>query len=411
MTPAPPKPWERSTGASATVTPSLPAKPAEMTSSISSLATSTDTLPATSNALGMSFKVAKASTSYSSPYQSRLGLGYGSSLGYSPYSRLGGYGSYGSYGGYGGGYGSFAQMLESTFMATHYGPNQPGAPPSLTQQFENSTSATFAMLHSIVSAFGGFAQMLESTFMATHSSFFAMIGVAEQFGMVKEYLGQILSIFAFWRWFKTLRGNGGEEWSMKEFKAWEEGKAVPALGSAAKEATKDRPKVSKKPLFFFLVTVIGLPYLMSKLIRLITASQEAEARRRAALGLPPQAIMGPDGQPLLIHPTQNTALAPQSAATIDPSKLTFVRATHAYTPASEEEGKQELAFSEGDVIAVLTPAEERTIPGWWRGRTREGRVGWFPSTHAVEVAPNKAREKEGVEDAKVAVRGLEKKTV
>lgn len=33
--------------------------------------------------------------------------------------------------------------------------------------------------------------MLESTFMATHSSFFAMIGVAEQFGALRNYLGQV----------------------------------------------------------------------------------------------------------------------------------------------------------------------------------------------------------------------------
>ena len=40
---------------------------------------------------------------------------------------------------------------------------------------ESSTQATFQLLESIVGAFGGFAQMLESTFMATHSSFYAMI--------------------------------------------------------------------------------------------------------------------------------------------------------------------------------------------------------------------------------------------
>jgi len=32
--------------------------------------------------------------------------------------------------------------------------------------------ATFQIIESIVGAFSGFAQMLESTFMATHSSFF-----------------------------------------------------------------------------------------------------------------------------------------------------------------------------------------------------------------------------------------------
>jgi peroxin-13 len=51
-------------------------------------------------------------------------------------------------------------------------PNDPNNPESLTQRFSMSTQATFQMLEGIVAAFGGFAQMLESTYMATHSSFF-----------------------------------------------------------------------------------------------------------------------------------------------------------------------------------------------------------------------------------------------
>ena len=48
----------------------------------------------------------------------------------------------------------------------------PNDPNSLTSSFNQSTAATFQMLEGIVSAFGGFAQMLESTYMATHSSFY-----------------------------------------------------------------------------------------------------------------------------------------------------------------------------------------------------------------------------------------------
>jgi peroxin-13 len=40
-------------------------------------------------------------------------------------------------------------------------------------------TATFQIIESLVGAFGGFAQMLESTFMATHSSFFAMVSVGK----------------------------------------------------------------------------------------------------------------------------------------------------------------------------------------------------------------------------------------
>ena len=48
----------------------------------------------------------------------------------------------------------------------------PNDPNSMTHNFAQSTAATFQIIESIVGAFGGFAQMLESTYMATHSSFF-----------------------------------------------------------------------------------------------------------------------------------------------------------------------------------------------------------------------------------------------
>lgn len=75
---------------------------------------------------------------------------------------MGGYGGmYGGMGGMGGMYGGM--------------PGDPNDPNSLTNSFSQSTQATFQMIESIVGAFGGFAQMLESTYMATHSSFFGTL--------------------------------------------------------------------------------------------------------------------------------------------------------------------------------------------------------------------------------------------
>lgn len=71
------------------------------------------------------------------------------------YGGLGGYGGIGGYGGY-------------------QPPPNVNDPNSLTNTFNQSTQATFQIIESIVQAFGGFAQMLESTYMATHSSFFGM---------------------------------------------------------------------------------------------------------------------------------------------------------------------------------------------------------------------------------------------
>ncbi len=88
------------------------------------------------------------------------GMGYGG-YGSGMYGGMGGYGSMLG-GGYGGGmYGGMGGMQ-----------GDPNDPNSLTQGFTQSTQATFQIIESIVGAFGGFAQMLESTYMATHSSFF-----------------------------------------------------------------------------------------------------------------------------------------------------------------------------------------------------------------------------------------------
>jgi peroxin-13 len=96
---------------------------------------------------------------YSSPYSS-FGSGYGSM-----YGGMGGMGGMGSmYGGMGMGMGG---MYGGMGM-----PIDPNNPASLTQSFSQSTAATFQLIENIVGAFGGFAQMLQSTYMATHSSFF-----------------------------------------------------------------------------------------------------------------------------------------------------------------------------------------------------------------------------------------------
>jgi len=104
---------------------------------------------------------------YASPYAGGMvgGMGaYGS-----PYARMG----YGSM--YGGGYGAMGGMYGA--MGGMYGGMgmDPNNPQSLTQSFSQSTQTTFQLIENIVGAFGGFAQMLESTYMATHSSFFGKL--------------------------------------------------------------------------------------------------------------------------------------------------------------------------------------------------------------------------------------------
>jgi peroxin-13 len=123
---------------------------------------------------------------YSSPYSS-YGGGYNSYS--SPYSSFGGMG-----GMYGGGMGMGGMYGSGMGMGGMYGgmgmPGDPNNPQSLTQSFSQSTQATFQLIENIVGAFGGFAQMLQSTYMATHSSFFGkspFLPVSESLLMSRSY--------------------------------------------------------------------------------------------------------------------------------------------------------------------------------------------------------------------------------
>ncbi|CCE63201.1 hypothetical protein TPHA_0E01070 [Tetrapisispora phaffii CBS 4417] len=68
-----------------------------------------------------------------------------------------------------------------------------------------STQATFRLLENIVGTFTSFAQMLESTYMATHNSFFSLISVAEQFGMLKETFASAFDIFKIRKLLRKIR--------------------------------------------------------------------------------------------------------------------------------------------------------------------------------------------------------------
>jgi peroxin-13 len=109
------------------------------------------------------------------------GYGTGGMYGSTGYGT--GYGGYQS--GYGGGVGGMYGGINAPNQMSMYGnsrmrmnmmadPNNPESV-SLMQRMEQSTQPTFMMLEQVVQAFGGFAQMLESTFFATHSSFMAMV--------------------------------------------------------------------------------------------------------------------------------------------------------------------------------------------------------------------------------------------
>lgn len=189
--------------------------------------------------------------------------------------------------------------------------------------------------------------------MATHSSFFAMVGVADQLGSLKTYLGQVLGVFSILRlgrriinWLRGKKVASPDGWANE----WSAGLAGHGMPGA------NEPRPSAKPLLLFLLSAVGLPYLMSRLVKLLIRSQQAHA---AANG---QLMEGPNG-------------------VIDPNKLTFARARWEFRPSEQ----WELGLQPDEIVAVLEKRDaaggDSSELGWWRGRTRDGRMGWFPGNY------------------------------
>ncbi|POS85383.1 hypothetical protein EPUL_002812 [Erysiphe pulchra] len=201
-TASPPKPWQResrdtetpkreptSVSVATTTTqissvPDLPERPLSLNATINRNASAYS--PYGVNGVGIAPSYSRIPAQYNNPYSRISGMRYP--------------GMGGVYGMGGMGYGGMANRY-SGIGSMGVDPNDPN---SLTNGFTRNTQATFQMIENIVGAFGGLAQMLESTYMATHSSFFAMVSVAEQFGNLRNTLGSILGIFTILKWLRTL---------------------------------------------------------------------------------------------------------------------------------------------------------------------------------------------------------------
>ena len=185
--------------------------------------------------------------------------GYGSSM-YSPYNS----GMYGSsmYGGgmYGSGYG----------MMNRYGTGmQDNQPNSFVRTAEESTRGAFQSIESIVQAFGSVSMMLESTYSAVFNSFRAVLGVADQFGRMRQHFAQIFSAFAL---FRTLH------WLYRKFlillrlrpndsadEVWSSVVNGAASGAeAAAGGAASRP--SSWPILFFFAVIVSGPWLIWKFL-------------------------------------------------------------------------------------------------------------------------------------------------
>ncbi|KAH9026288.1 Peroxin 13, N-terminal region-domain-containing protein [Lactarius deliciosus] len=395
---SPPKPWERSGSIAASPSPISTSSPPSIpisasTATPSASATNPPSVPARPASFA-SPATATTATPFNSPFSSPYNR-FGTTSSYSPYGSslygnvgsLGGYGGY-PYGGYGmnsmygGSYGSMGMGMGGMGGMGMYG--QPGMPfdpsnPSVSQALESTTATTFALLHSVVQTFAGLAQMLESTFMATHSSFFALAGVVDQFAQLRNALGSVLGLFGLVRWLRDLltgRNRSARGEMRGEFREFLNGRPVQGPAPAP-------PNASKKPLVFFFLAMLGIPYAMHKLVKLIA---ERAARQQQQ------------------HPQQQGVLMPsgQVLPPLDPSQLSFARTVYPFQASTPSE----LNLQENEIVAIMGKLDPSTgmevdprmevETEWWKGRTREGREGWFPQKF-VEVLERKAPEAKKVD--------------
>lgn len=167
------------------------------------------------------------------------------------------------------------------------------------------------------------------------------MGVADQFGQLRGYMGQVFSMISLYNSAKSLlyRMTGQRP------------PIDPSQLTADSFQEEMKPKPSKKPLLFFLALVVGLPYLMTKLINHIQKNKPA--------------IKGPG----IVSPS-------------DISNLEFCKAQYDFL--SDTPG--DLPFRKGDLVAILSKLEPESE--WWQGRTQEGRIGVFPKSY-VSLIPRK----------------------
>lgn len=206
----------------------------------------------------------------------------------------------------------------------------------------------------------------------------AMVQVAEQFSTLRTTLGSILGVFTVLRWLRTLlakvtgRPPPADATSLTP-SAFASFQGLSPSGPSL--LPNGQPTPSKKPFLIFLAAVIGLPYVMTKIIRSLARQNEEQQNQYNQEG---RMILGPDGQPMPEQQTQQP---------IDPSKLDFCRLLYDYTPESKTQGGSptegiDLKVKKGDLVAVLSKSDPMGNPSdWWRCRARNGRVGYLPGLY------------------------------
>lgn len=355
-------------------------------------------------------------------YGSSYGTGYGSSYGLGGYGSsygMGGYGSSYGMGGYGSSYGmSGLSGYGMNGMGNRFSRYGNGAGMSVDENgnpinnnsLTDTTARTFQVLENVVYAVGAVAALLESTYYATHNSFFTMLGVADQLKNIGSFGGAFkdtvsgvsdsvkqigyipndsgsnnsgpFGLFALIAWLKKIlkkllglptesdkysNGKNGSHVLLQEFMNWKN-------GLPNSKTNKNSKSLSLKPLFVFLLALIGLPMFMSKFVRYIEREQK---RKHGIIDNNNNNNTNSSNNGNLQPSNQNGII--ENRANVDPRSLEFARALYDYIPENDDVqagGWKEMKLSRGDLVAILNK-----LDGWSHCRSRDGRVGYVPTNY------------------------------
>ena len=307
--------------------------------------------------------------------------------GYGGYGAGGMYGYSNTYGtggglypgsGYGAGYSRYGAGSMYGNGAYGYG-NPQGGMNGWVGRFENQTRGTFELIENIVNAFAGFAQMLESTYIATHSGFMAMMGVADSFNHVKQYFASALEMIAIWRYFKRFWFwlTGRNEFTPSAFERYNQSRGM--TGSDYRRIGPNKT-FSKKPLFFVLFVLFGIPYLFNKFLSLMAndgpitnSNKRIEDEHSEGIHQKPE-LSDQQTDRQVEHLTQgksSTVTNKNNNGSESVAEYEFGRALHQF----KAESPNELGVEKGDLIMMVEKPEGND---WWKGRLQNGQVGWIP---------------------------------
>ena len=217
----------------------------------------------------------------------------------------------------------------------------------------------------------------------------AMVSVAEQFANLRTTLGSILGIFTLLRWFRTLLAKVTGRPPPADATALTPSAFASFQGLSPSPPTtlpNGQPVPSKKPFLIFLAAVVGLPYLMTKVVRGLVAQSQQQQQ-----GQEGQIVLGPDGQPL---PDQYQ----QRQLPMDPSKLEFCKVLYDYPPPNQPpmQGGADLCVKANDLVAVLSKNDPAgNASEWWQCRTRDHQVGYLPGVYLKPFVKKPVEQIEG----------------